>query len=711
VRTRLIAAAVAFISSVYKISPDGMKIGDSKVGVCSNDSTIDCNFDTDCGGNACNAVIAGSYPIYHVSGSCSGGSNPGDHCMKDADCDGGTCDGMSSNVSTLTFDGTHMWVTNSAYGDHNSSGSECQDGLDNDGNGMCDFDGATGNPGCSGRPDPGCDAADDTMERSEYLHLTRLVAATGQIVESIPVSGSDQVSGAVFDGSSIWLGGRNFDRNTLAQYYSGSGLGLTDLAGSVALQSAIRSDKTQPGSFSISGSADFGAKLTVVGDLVVQNNVWGGSSDTMGYFGQSCPEGQFAKGIQLDSIQEFGSGGVITITDGQGDGFNNVHITSEYIYIGGSDDTFVSRLEKRRIDNAELCVNNTVCEAEFGSGGAIVNSDNQLVYDIAFDDDYMYIAGYDDATNDPRIEKRRQSDGSYCTDASPCDGTGFGYNNLGVYTGDGVVLSDGDHQKSIAIDSTYIYVVSHQWDGSQDDWRIEKRLQTTGELVVGFGTGGIQMGEVGSRYPDIIAIDDTYMYVAGNSDSWNGRVEKRLLSTGALEPSFGTGGVIDGMITDPFDMVIDSDYLYIIGLNWTSEWSFEKYRLSDGVACNNANPCDGDVFGTDGLVTGVTGFGLGLAVDGDYIYAVGKIDPPGADFADWRIERRLLGTGELDTYFGTNGYIVSDSSSGAASDIVIDGTYMYVTGSDDSFNWRLEKRSLFDAGLGNLPGALECRPL
>ncbi len=179
--------------------------------------------------------------------------------------------------------------------------TECRDGKDNDGNGLCDFDGAVGSPGCSGKPDPGCTNAEDRSEASRLhdSHLTRVVAATNQIVESVRVGNYSRASGMIFNGSSIWLGISN-DSYVLHQYYSGSGLGATDLAGAVNLQGSLPGT-AQPGSFSISGSAVLAGRLTVVGDLVVQNNEWG-SAGVNKNFGTSCDDGEFATEVTSTGI-------------------------------------------------------------------------------------------------------------------------------------------------------------------------------------------------------------------------------------------------------------------------------------------------------------------------------------------------------------------------------------------------------------------------
>ncbi len=278
-------------NSVFKLNPRGIdNIGadaTNEEGVCSNNNSINCSTSTICGaGNTCNAVIEGKYPIFHKIN-----------------------DGVA-DVKAMAFDGTFMWVAHRAYNQNSETHGDgiCNDNKDNDGNGLCDYDGAAGYPGCSGRPDPGCTSANDTYENyNNEIYITRINAATGEIVESIPVTSavdSYEINDMLFDGQHIWIGGTDFDHNTLAQYYSGTGFNDTDLINNLLLRTNIplQSDYMQSGSISIYGSAVLGDKLIVTGDLVVQNNTWGGGADNLVDFGTGCADGEFVKGISIGGV-------------------------------------------------------------------------------------------------------------------------------------------------------------------------------------------------------------------------------------------------------------------------------------------------------------------------------------------------------------------------------------------------------------------------
>lgn len=323
-------------NSIYKFNPEGIN-SDGDNGVCSNDSSISCSLPSeDCGiGNTCNAVMNGKYSVFHMPGKCS---VSGDSCSETSNCSvageictsycpstGGACSmnedcpgteqcyGLRSRVTSLVFDGINMWVTHEGFGEHDSTGDECKDKLDNDGNGQCDYDGAVGYPGCSGKPDPGCTNPDtDTLEitgrNSQYEGsnkvLTRIVVATGEIVESVSINpifySSTLVNDAVFDGQNIWLGGIDFNSNTLVQFYSGSRFNDTDYINNLILRNNITLllEYRQAGSFAMRGSINIGNKLIIDGDLVVQNNKWGGTTDNLVDYGVGCDEGEFVKGVQ-----------------------------------------------------------------------------------------------------------------------------------------------------------------------------------------------------------------------------------------------------------------------------------------------------------------------------------------------------------------------------------------------------------------------------
>jgi hypothetical protein len=330
----------------------------------------------------------------------------------------------------------------------------------------------------------------------------------------------------------------------------------------------------------------------------------------------------------------------------------------------------------------------------FGMDGAVTSNPSDSydeAYAIAIDSTAMYVVGYtvDDGDAQWRIEKRSLADGSLDEE--------FGVG--------GVVTSNNgtgfDVAYDIAIDSTYMYVVGYDNAPGNEQWRIEKRSLVDGSLDTGFDGDGVVTSNPSGSWDEAhaIAIDSTAMYVVGIDQSpgpvdhqW--RIEKRSLVDGSLDTGFDGDGVV---MSNPstgydwaYDIAIDSTYMYVVGFDLdlgNSQWRIEKRSLSDGSLDTG--------FGEDGHVLSNPSVGYddayAIAIDSTAMYVVGS------DSYQWRIEKRSLESGDILGF----GAITSDSTE-HPSDIAIDSTAMYVVGSDYSpgdAQWRIEKRSLADGGL------------
>jgi hypothetical protein len=274
-----------------------------------------------------------------------------------------------------------------------------------------------------------------------------------------------------------------------------------------------------------------------------------------------------------------------------------------------------------------------------------------------------------------------------------------GFGTSGFITG----AAASTHAEAVATDSTYMYVAGSDTSGA----RIEKRLLTTGALVSGFGTSGVFTEA--SFTPFTLAIDGTYMYAAG----WDGadsRIEKRLLTTGAVDSGFGTSGIITGPTITYVDqdIVNDSRYMYVVGYDATSDWRIEKRDIATGTL---AGP---PTFGTGGVQWSDPTTGSDqlndMAIDSSNIYTAGYQTGGCALFQEcWRIEKRNIGTGALVTAFDTDGIVQSDPTSlvDKTNAIAIDANYIYVGGEQGNGGacsaglscWRLEKRDITTGAL------------
>jgi hypothetical protein len=257
-----------------------------------------------------------------------------------------------------------------------------------------------------------------------------------------------------------------------------------------------------------------------------------------------------------------------------------------------------------------------------------------------------------------------------------------------------------------------MYVVGDDLSPGNYQWRIEKRNLSDGILVNGFGTGGIVTSNpsapIAPSKANAIAIDSTYMYVVGNDyalGKYQWRIEKRNLSDGVLVSGFDMDGVVTGTANYAYDISIDTTYMYVVGWDYTPgnwQWRIEKRNLSDGVLVSG--------FGTGGIVTSNPSAYFDVAnaikIDSTYMYVAGRDETLGDYKFQWRIEKRSLVDGSLDTSFGTGGIITSNPTSydELLNDITIDSQYLYAFGFDDTkgspaYQWRMEKRSLLDGSL------------
>jgi hypothetical protein len=265
-------------------------------------------------------------------------------------------------------------------------------------------------------------------------------------------------------------------------------------------------------------------------------------------------------------------------------------------------------------------------------------------------------------------------------------------------------------------DGTHLYVVGYDMIPAFGDyeWRIEKRLLGTGELVNAFGNNGVVTinphsgGGPDADIPNSVAIDGTSLYVSGTGNVQL-RIEKRSLSSGDLDTNFGTGGVLTSVDMSSVALIqVRGSSLYVIGkitkpLGY--RWRIEKRSLSTGDFITD--------FGTNGVVTADLFYGEPYAAtsDGDNLYVVGYGSAGGGSPDTWwAIEKRSLNTGDLVTTFGTGGVILSNSSPVSLVAhpyaIVLDGSNLYVAVPDwalgnNGYNlqWRIEKRRLSSGAL------------
>ncbi len=115
---------------------------------------------------------------------------------------------------------------------------------------------------------------------------------------------SFQPKNIIFDGTYLWITQADGDKDPiLHKIYSGTGMGHTDLSGTVKLDPASQ----QTGSMAILGSGTVSGDTTVGADVIATTNTWGGSDEIVSVSGsvaECATEGYFIKGITLDANSE-----------------------------------------------------------------------------------------------------------------------------------------------------------------------------------------------------------------------------------------------------------------------------------------------------------------------------------------------------------------------------------------------------------------------
>ncbi|MBP6924237.1 MAG: hypothetical protein KBB78_01590, partial [Candidatus Pacebacteria bacterium] len=403
---------------------------------------------------------------------------------------------------------------------------------------------------------------------------------------------------------------------------------------------------------------------------------------------------------------------------------NNIAIDD---YINGSDEIWVgayflsNSTTNLQLDSMYIVLGTTntdtnSCEISFGSntaGRMAMNPSapgSDRIETMKVSGDYMYLGGFDSSgiDNEWRLEKREVSDGDLVT----------------AFDSDGIVVTDpstgADQILAIASSSDAIFVGGYDSGTGAGQWRIEKRDATDGSLVTAFDGDGIIQYNANTDMDQITSMtaDDSYLYVTGFEDDDTGvwRIHKYDITDGSLVTAFDTDGIITETLAATGDerpqrIKVDTDYLYISGWDNVAgniQWRLEKRNKTTGALCAGGGECASGAFDTDGVVQTNPSANpdriYAMAIDSTHIYVAGYDGVLSAANGQWRIERRDIDTGALDTGFDTDGIVQVDPNAADidwVTDLSVDGGDLYLAGfvDDDAGSWRLEKR---DASSGAL---------
>ncbi len=403
-------------------------------------------------------------------------------------------------------------------------------------------------------------------------------------------------------------------------------------------------------------------------------------------------------------VSAFGSGGVVTSDPtSRVDHPLDLEINSTHMIVVGRQAAFSPvddswRIEKRRLVDGAL-------DPAFGSGGVVIEDlspNAESLNTVALDADFMYVAGSDGSPggNDSqwRIEKRRLDDGTL----------DLTFGTAGAVTTNPSLESDS--VTAVVLDGMFLYAVGGDRVPGQARWRIEKRLLSDGLLDPAFGIGGVVVSDPSteSDFPTDCALDGSFLYIVGNNavpptnGDYEWRIERRSTTDGVLDSGFGTAGVVtwdSGPARDSATRIaIDSSYMYVVGYHdpgglGDDAWAIHKRSLLDGALDS--------VFGSGGIVVSNPSMQSdrtrSIAIDGSHLYVVGSDESPGPSMSQWRVERRSLVDGALDPVFDLDGVVTENPSARGDSPagVALDSSFIYIIGyyqGPGSREWRVEKR-------------------
>ena len=290
------------------------------------------------------------------------------------------------------------------------------------------------------------------------------------------------------------------------------------------------------------------------------------------------------------------------------------------------------------------------------------SSGYDFVQAVTVDATGIYVAGQDSISGNTqwRVEKRDLTTGAVLWTQTNNPSSGF------------------DFVQAITVDATGVYVAGVDSSTGDPQWRIEKRSLTTGE-VIWTQTSNPSSGDDGVQ---AITVDATGIYVAGfdslpGNDQW--RIEKRSLTTGEVIWTQTSNPSSDYDYANA--IAVDATGIYVAGVDsllGDYQWHIEKHSLSTGevIWTQTSNPSS-DYDYANAIAVDATG----IYVAG-YDYALGN--------KQWRIETRNLSTGEVISTQTINPSVDDDVANAVAVDtsgIYVAG-YDSILGNEQ---WRIEK--------------------
>lgn len=338
-------------------------------------------------------------------------------------------------------------------------------------------------------------------------------------------------------------------------------------------------------------------------------------------------------------VTAFDTDGVITTNpSANSDRGQEIEVDNSHIFVTGFDGSPGASDTQWRIEKRDKVTG--ALDSGFGTSGVITvnpSSGIDTIRDIVLDATYVYIAGIDANAGDVQwqIEKRLKTTGALDTN----------FGTSGVLTVNPSARSDEPYSIDVQGSDVYIGGWDESVGVGDFQWRLEKRTKASGALVGGFGTGGVVTTNPSANIDLIreIKTNSTDIIIVGADESpgnrqW--RIEKRSLSSGALVGAFGTSGVVTTNPTssadEAFAVDIDATDIYIGGEDFVPgdrQWRIEKRSLTNG-------GLDG-TFGSSGVLTINPGSSndriRALDVDDTNVYIAGQASTSGN--GEWRYQK------------------------------------------------------------------------
>jgi uncharacterized delta-60 repeat protein len=350
----------------------------------------------------------------------------------------------------------------------------------------------------------------------------------------------------------------------------------------------------------------------------------------------------------------FGQAGLVTTSDGEVPGVDGV-VTAVQVQSDGKILATGGHAIWRYLSNGAL-------DSSYGTGGVVTLPNNPAGYPrtVLLAGDVLLIAVGADGTGDVTLSK-------YASDGSL--DLAFGVDGVATTT-----LLESNSVASIAVQPDGKILVSG------GGYLRVLRLNADGSTDIAFGTNGVAINPVDSL-TQTMALQPDGAIVVGGTDVHDGTsdfVLTRFEATGAVDPSFGSGGVVE---TDPLGGGIDTlNHLLmtpdggVIAVGQTLDVNDVYWIVLVGYDDGAINP----LFGVLGVAK--VNFDSHDVASSSYTFPfAGRIDAQGKILEVGEAEiypfpfvmARFDGSGTLDATFGSGGKVVTRFPRGGAQSLAL----------------------------------------